>query len=186
MPLQKISREEIVRKSIEVFRQRGFHRTSMNELAAECGLQKGSFYHHFSSKEEILKEGLEQTRAYFEEHIFVLAQDTGITPKKRMKTMLTKHIQTMMQNNGGCLVANMVIETANTTPELQPLLQSFFSLWHDVLAQLLKSKYSSTIASRLAWHIVQDVEGSVLLARTFQSDKFTRSALQRAVQLFEE
>ena len=54
MALQKITKEEIIRIGIDLFRKQGYNRTSMNDLALACGLQKGSFYHYFSSKEALM------------------------------------------------------------------------------------------------------------------------------------
>lgn len=44
----------ILQLAAREFRQRGFHGTSMQQLAAAAGIQKGSLYHHFTGKEEIL------------------------------------------------------------------------------------------------------------------------------------
>ena len=37
-----------------MFRQQGYERTTVRELAAAVGLQSGSLFHHFRNKEEIL------------------------------------------------------------------------------------------------------------------------------------
>ncbi len=46
-------RAEIIRISTEVFLDRGFSGSSMAQLAAACGIQKASFYHHFKNKDEL-------------------------------------------------------------------------------------------------------------------------------------
>ena len=53
MPVQKTTKDQIIIKSIEVFLKQGYYKTSMSDLAEACGLQKGSFYYHFKSKEEL-------------------------------------------------------------------------------------------------------------------------------------
>src|SRR5262245_64693876 len=47
-------REAIVDTSAQVFAQRGYHATSLNELCAANGLGKGALYHYIRSKEELL------------------------------------------------------------------------------------------------------------------------------------
>ncbi|HEX8657003.1 MAG TPA: TetR/AcrR family transcriptional regulator [Hymenobacter sp.] len=54
MPIQKITRKELLRTCIQVFRKQGYYRTSIQDLAQATGLTKGVFYHHFASKEEIM------------------------------------------------------------------------------------------------------------------------------------
>jgi AcrR family transcriptional regulator len=46
--------DEIARAAIKLFEQKGYHATSVQDIADEVGLQKGSLYHYISSKEELL------------------------------------------------------------------------------------------------------------------------------------
>ncbi len=49
-------RREIAEKAAELFDARGYHSTSMEEIAESAGLAKPSLYHYFKSKDEILFE----------------------------------------------------------------------------------------------------------------------------------
>jgi AcrR family transcriptional regulator len=53
-------REEILQASAQIFRKKGFHATSMQDIADAVKLQKASLYHHVESKQEILFTILEQ------------------------------------------------------------------------------------------------------------------------------
>ena len=68
MPIQKITREEILLKTLEVFRQQGYYNTSMSDLATACDLNKSTFYHYFDSKEALMKVLLEETRIYLNKY----------------------------------------------------------------------------------------------------------------------
>jgi AcrR family transcriptional regulator len=46
--------EEIFSEAVRIFKQKGYHATSMRNIADAVGLQKGSLYHYISSKEELL------------------------------------------------------------------------------------------------------------------------------------
>jgi AcrR family transcriptional regulator len=46
--------------SLEVFRARGYDATSMEHLAAAAGVSKAAFYHHMTSKEDLLACGFER------------------------------------------------------------------------------------------------------------------------------
>ncbi len=48
------SRTEILENSLELFALNGFKSTTVSMIAKEAGLAKGSLYHYFESKEEIL------------------------------------------------------------------------------------------------------------------------------------
>lgn len=57
-------RADVIATAGELFRLHGYERTTVRELARAVGLQSGSLFHHFRSKEEILvavmSEGIEE------------------------------------------------------------------------------------------------------------------------------
>jgi AcrR family transcriptional regulator len=44
----------VIRQAAALFDQRGYHATSMDEIAESVGVRKPTLYHYFSSKDEIL------------------------------------------------------------------------------------------------------------------------------------
>jgi AcrR family transcriptional regulator len=53
-PNYENQREMILTGAAELFAQRGFHGTSMNEVAEACGLSKATLYHYYRDKSELL------------------------------------------------------------------------------------------------------------------------------------
>jgi AcrR family transcriptional regulator len=53
-PSPQRKRDEVVREAAALFDQRGYHATSMEEIADAVGLRKPTLYHYFRSKDEIL------------------------------------------------------------------------------------------------------------------------------------
>ena len=47
-------RGKLLSAAARLFRQQGFDRTTVRDIARETGIQSGSLFHHFASKEEIL------------------------------------------------------------------------------------------------------------------------------------
>ena len=56
-------RDEILRTATDLFSEKGYHELTMEEIAEEIGVSKGTIYNYFSSKEnlylEILRESFE-------------------------------------------------------------------------------------------------------------------------------
>lgn len=48
------TREQLLRAAARLFREQGFHGTSVAEIASAAGITKSSFYHHFASKQALL------------------------------------------------------------------------------------------------------------------------------------
>jgi AcrR family transcriptional regulator len=49
-------RDELLSKAAHLFRMKGYHATTMKDIAAELDILPGSLYHHISSKESLLVE----------------------------------------------------------------------------------------------------------------------------------
>src|SRR3954469_15366404 len=49
-------REELTRTAARLFAERGYHGTSLADVAEALGIQKASLYHHIESKEDLLWE----------------------------------------------------------------------------------------------------------------------------------
>lgn len=50
-----LSRSKILEASENLFAEKGFDATTMQDIMARSGLSKGAIYHHFKSKEEIMQ-----------------------------------------------------------------------------------------------------------------------------------
>ena len=47
-------RSELTRQAARLFAEKGYHGTSIGDLAEAMGVQKGSLYHHIASKGDLL------------------------------------------------------------------------------------------------------------------------------------
>ncbi|MEA2164242.1 MAG: TetR/AcrR family transcriptional regulator, acrAB operon repressor [Thermoanaerobaculia bacterium] len=54
------SRAQILEAALKLFSHRGYGATSVRDIAEEAGVSKGNVYHHFSDKETIFRELLDQ------------------------------------------------------------------------------------------------------------------------------
>ncbi|MGI2327540.1 TetR/AcrR family transcriptional regulator [Planococcus sp. YIM B11945] len=53
-------KRELMNQAVHFFSLKGFHQTSVNEIAQASGISKGAFYKHFDSKESLFIEILKQ------------------------------------------------------------------------------------------------------------------------------
>jgi AcrR family transcriptional regulator len=48
-------REDILRASLQLFADKGFHGTSMRDIAREAHITEGLIYHYFASKRDLFR-----------------------------------------------------------------------------------------------------------------------------------
>jgi len=53
------SRQKFIDAATALIREKGYAGTSVDDICARAGLRKGSFFHHFKSKEELLLAAIE-------------------------------------------------------------------------------------------------------------------------------
>src|SRR5262250_1258901 len=56
LPAPHRRRDQIFQAAIDLFAAKGYHATSMQDIADALGIQRGSLYHHIESKEDLLFE----------------------------------------------------------------------------------------------------------------------------------
>jgi TetR/AcrR family transcriptional regulator, transcriptional repressor for nem operon len=186
MPIQKVTKEEVIQKSLFLFKKKGYHGTSMADLAQECGLQKGSFYHYFASKEVLMKEVLATMRVVFDEKIFPIAFDESLSPRERLVKLLTKQIRIVSSTEGGCLMGNMAMETALVTEEFKPLMRDFFETYLQALTSIYATRFPPERARKLAEQAVIEYEGAWILIKITDNYGHLQGVLERAIERFDQ
>jgi AcrR family transcriptional regulator len=69
-----MERNDIIRKSFQLFRQHGIRRVTMDDIANDLGISKKTLYWHFSHKEELLLECVRTVTAEWEHEITKIKQ----------------------------------------------------------------------------------------------------------------
>ena len=65
--MAKDTKERILAKALELFSQKGYEGTNIQEIMVSLGLVKSAMYRHFESKEEIWNTLLDRLIVYYEE-----------------------------------------------------------------------------------------------------------------------
>jgi AcrR family transcriptional regulator len=87
-------RSQILQMAGHLFSQRGYHATSIRDLAKALNLQGGSLYAHIASKEELLLEVVRQAAARFQEVLNSLPQ---AGPKEKMVALVKGHLRVIAE-----------------------------------------------------------------------------------------
>src|ERR671937_356491 len=77
-------REELTREAARLFAEKGYHGTSIGELAEAMGVQKGSLYAHIQSKQDLLYETMREGAAAFHAALDEIPDELPATEKIRL------------------------------------------------------------------------------------------------------
>src|SRR6266496_4552857 len=77
-------RSELTREAAKLFAQKGYHGTSIGDIAEALGVQKGSLYSHIASKEDLLYETMREGAAAFHGALDAIPEDRAATEKIRL------------------------------------------------------------------------------------------------------
>jgi AcrR family transcriptional regulator len=77
-------RSELTRIAAQLFAEKGYHGTSIGDLAAAMGVQKGSLYHHIESKADLLWEIASEGAAAFHAGLDAIPDERPATEKIRL------------------------------------------------------------------------------------------------------
>ena len=77
-------RSELTREAARLFAEKGYHGTSIGDLAEALGVQKGSLYHHIESKQDLLYETMREGADAFHAALDAIPEDAPATEKIRL------------------------------------------------------------------------------------------------------
>ncbi len=77
-------RSELTRQAARLFAQKGYHGTSIGDLAEAMGVQKGSLYAHIDSKQDLLYETMREGAAAFHGALDAIPESLPATEKIRL------------------------------------------------------------------------------------------------------
>src|ERR671936_529202 len=84
-------RQELTREAARLFAEKGYHGTSIGELAEAMGVQKGSLYAHIQSKQDLLYETMREGAAAF--HAALDAIPDALPAVDKIRLALRGHLR---------------------------------------------------------------------------------------------
>jgi len=116
----EIRQKQIIEAAIRCFGRKGYEKTTIDDIAAEYGLSKGSIYWYYSSKKHILIAVFEHILS----ELFVNYQaqiTSGISPKQKLLNILRLFFEMMLKNYETCRPFIVLMGAAYEDEDLQKM-----------------------------------------------------------------
>ena len=111
---REVKREAVIRAAAHAFNHKGYHNTSLDDIAAALEVTKPTVYYYVTNKEQLLFEcfvaGVEQIRAGFRE-----ARNLDIPARERLQAVLRHYAKAMASEFGWCMVR---VEDQDLSPDM--------------------------------------------------------------------
>lgn len=135
------TKERIFDAAEAIMLEKSFHSVGLNEILKAVQVPKGSFYHHFESKDQF---GIEMLRHYVDaatayKKRMLLSDELEADPRQRMLTFFESSIAKFMENEGKCpcLVIKLASEVTDLNDGMRQVLADGYKEWNRITATLI-------------------------------------------------
>lgn len=135
----ELTRRRILDAAAKVFRARGFVGARLTDIATEAGLQAGSLYYHFASREalveEVMSTGHRRVEREVRDGLAALGPDAD--PIDRLRTAIRGHLLAVLACTDATSASIKMI--GQVPPDIRERLldqqRAYGNLWRDILVE---------------------------------------------------
>ena len=183
----RTTKERILDAAEELMLEKSFHSVGLNEILKAVQVPKGSFYHHFESKEqfgvEMLKHYVAESTAYKSK--LLLSPTPEPDPLLRLVTYLESNVCRTLESEGKCpcLVVKLASEVADFSEPMREVLAQGTREWVAIFEKLLiegveKGKMAACIEPSIMAPVILDLwTGAMHRASTTRNVASLREAI---------
>ena len=186
-------KEALLRSGTKLFYDNGFHGTTVDAVLADAGVPKGSFYHHFGSKDVFGQAVLDRYMEFQRSLLDKWSSKKNLSTPDRLagyaKDMAHMFVKSGYQR--GCLTGKFSTEVAASSEAFREQLSFHIEAWTTQVAALLASGQeqgdvrSDRSAQEIAEAVLSLIQGTFVLALSTR-DKHTLATLVTTVRLLVE
>ncbi|SFL82141.1 TetR/AcrR family transcriptional regulator [Rugamonas rubra] len=134
-------RAELIEKSARLFREKGYDNTTVRDIAAASGIQAGSWFYHFKTKQDILVAIMEQGMARSLAQIEAIGEQ-NLAPRAALERLVEVHLHTLLAPDHD-FIAVLLYEWRSldqpSRERIVALKDRYEAVWDEVIGALHRS-----------------------------------------------
>jgi AcrR family transcriptional regulator len=131
-------RNQLIRASARLFREKGYDGTSVRDIAAATGMQSGSWVYHFRTKQDILAAVMEEGLARALERIEAIGM-RALQPREKFRALVRTHLETLL-GPGQDFIPVLLYEWRSLEPGQRPRVvapqKRYEQVWTETIREL--------------------------------------------------
>lgn len=165
------TRKRIIEVASRLFHEQGYAATGVATILREAGVNSGSLYHFFSSKEALLEGVLDWYLERLYPEIMKPMEAAEPDPVARVFKLMDWYRAYLVDNDCrlGCPVGNLALEVSDTHPQLRERIAKNFDNWTFIIHGWLEDAGRALPAGcdrrALARLVLTVMEGGVMQSR---------------------
>ncbi len=173
-------REQIIRHALEIFAKRGYHRTSVSDIARAAGISKGLMYNYFESKEDLLITVLEYVMQQAMDMIFnsIAEKSESLSPRELMAFGIERFFEVMQAQAG---MWKLSMSLGMQVADMPKVHRVFVQMYHMTFQQIEQMLRAADVpdASVKARIIAAQLDG-IAMHYFVMGDNYDLSAVKKA------
>ncbi|MFY1021590.1 TetR/AcrR family transcriptional regulator [Ectopseudomonas khazarica] len=171
------TRERLLASSGAIAKQQGFAVTGVDALMKTIGLTGAAFYSHFPSKDELFAELIERELRISLQR---LGGEPGAAGRDKLQRCLAAYLNLahVEQPDKGCVLPSLGAEIARADERVRQRTEQQILQLQETWAEIIGDR-------QLAWTILAQCLGSLLLARMLASQDTRQQVLDASLDMLE-
>lgn len=185
MTITPDTKERILATARELFHGRSYADVGIKEICTLAKVQKGSFYHFFPSKQDLVMAVIDDMADDWAHGFVAEAFDEALPPIERLEYMVDaiyywqKAAKNLEGRMPGCLFGNLALEVSTRDEVIRARLNAVFAKasarFHEALDQAVEEGAIPPLDSeKTASAMLAYLEGVILLAKTRNDPEVVR------------
>ena len=195
MTKQSDTRERIITTGLMLMHARGYNAVGVQDICAEAGVHKGSFYHYFPSKRNLAIAIIDRFWDNFHSEILLPAFADDLPPLARFQrfcNMVRQMMRSSLINEidplNGCLLGNFSLELSRQDEVIRDKLKDIFERFVAVFAHTLNDALEAGEVPEIdtcavAQELVAYYEGAAVLAKAYADTEIAERLLNRTLEI---
>lgn len=185
------ARDRLLASASRLIHDRGYSAVSVSDICDDAGLKKGSFYHFFPSKRDLVLAAIDRYAAE-QAHSISAALDPQLPAVEQLRRMFETAACEVAERHAadgsiqGCPLGNLALEMAHRDPAIRDKVSCVFAQWRAAVGMVLRravqrGELEPHDTDTVAEAIVAYVEGAILMAKA-TGDPDVMRRLERGVE----
>lgn len=169
------SRDALLTAAMQLFWERGYAETGMNDVVALSGVSAGSMYHFFKTKEDLILGVLDRLAEIMYPALLAPIWETERDPIERIFGLLGRYRRAILDTkfSYGCPVGRLAVEVSSEMTEVHAKIAMNFEGWSSAVRKCLEDAGSrlpkGMDLKMLSRFVLTVMEGGVMQARSYKS-----------------